>query len=172
MALVFRDIPGFPGYRVGNDGSVWSRWKRGSASAIGDTWRKMKPSVRANRRSHVGLCRDGKRLVRQVSRLVLESFVGPRPKGKECAHCDGDPSNNNLDNLRWTTHKDNMADQILHGTICRGSSHGCAKLTDEQVLEIRRLRKRGIKYKKIMSLFGISESTASRISRCKRWKHL
>jgi hypothetical protein len=24
----YRDVPGFPGYRVGTDGSVWSCWER------------------------------------------------------------------------------------------------------------------------------------------------
>ena len=24
--VVYRDVPGFPGYRIGDDGGVWSRW--------------------------------------------------------------------------------------------------------------------------------------------------
>lgn len=28
----YRDIPEFPGYRVGSDGSVWSAWSRREAT--------------------------------------------------------------------------------------------------------------------------------------------
>ena len=38
----YRDVPGWPGYRVGDDGSVWSLWKRrglgrGTATYLSDT---------------------------------------------------------------------------------------------------------------------------------------
>lgn len=51
-----------------------------------------------------------------VHKLVLEAFVGPRPPGLEACHNDGDGMNNRLTNLRWDTHKANMADQFRHGT--------------------------------------------------------
>jgi HNH endonuclease len=43
-----------------------------------------------------------------VHRLVLETFVGLAPEGCECDHIDRNPSNNNLENLRWVSHYDNM----------------------------------------------------------------
>lgn len=51
-----------------------------------------------------------------VHTLVLEHFVGPRPEGHEACHGDGNGMNNRIDNLRWDTHKSNMADSIEHGT--------------------------------------------------------
>lgn len=41
-------------------------------------------------------------------RLVLETFVGPAPTKKECDHKDRNKSNNNLDNLRWVTKRENQ----------------------------------------------------------------
>lgn len=43
-----RPIHGFPPYRIGIDGSVWTCWKRnGKQSAtLGATWKKMTPSLR------------------------------------------------------------------------------------------------------------------------------
>lgn len=67
----------------------------------------------------------------KVHRLVLESFVCPRPEGAECRHLNGDPSDNRLANLRWGTSADNKADQRAHGTM------SWAKLTDAQVAAIR-----------------------------------
>lgn len=43
-----------------------------------------------------------------IHNLVMEAFVGPRPIGFEVNHIDGDKSNNNLWNLEYVTHKQNM----------------------------------------------------------------
>ena len=51
-----------------------------------------------------------------VHTLVLEHFVCPRPEGMEACHNDGNGMNNHIDNLRWDTHKNNMQDQLRHGT--------------------------------------------------------
>lgn len=51
-----------------------------------------------------------------VHKLVLEAFVGPRPPGLEACHNNGDGTDNRVSNLRWDTHKANMADQFKHGT--------------------------------------------------------
>jgi hypothetical protein len=55
-----------------------------------------------------------------VHLLVLEAFVGPRPKGLEACHNNGDCQDNRVENLRWDTHEANMQDQIKHGTRVRG----------------------------------------------------
>lgn len=47
MTVEYRDIVGFPGYRVGDDGSVWSRWHKkrngrcGSKSVLVNSWRRL-----------------------------------------------------------------------------------------------------------------------------------
>ena len=42
-----------------------------------------------------------------IHRLVYETFVGDIPDDKEINHIDGDPSNNNIDNLELVTHQEN-----------------------------------------------------------------
>ncbi len=49
-----------------------------------------------------------------VHRLVLFAFRGPPPEGHESLHGDGDPSNNNLWNLRWGTRSENLIDRYEH----------------------------------------------------------
>lgn len=44
-------------------------------------------------------------------RLILETFVGPNPPGKECDHIDRDRSNNMISNLRWVTKTENQANR-------------------------------------------------------------
>ncbi|GAA1148019.1 hypothetical protein GCM10009651_35920 [Microbacterium natoriense] len=50
-----------------------------------------------------------------VHRLVLESFVGPRPDGMEGCHENGVPGDNRLTNLRWDTTRGNHLDRVKHG---------------------------------------------------------
>ena len=139
-AVQYRDIEGFPGYRVGDDGSVWSCWSRMSNGHVcmSDNWRPLKQNP-ANKHGHlkVSLCRNGDQVTRLVHHLVLEAFVGPRPEGTEACHDpDRDPSNNRLSNLRWDTPKANGQDRVRHGTQARGEVGGSAKLTREIVEQI------------------------------------
>lgn len=72
----------------------------------------------------------------QVHRLVLEAFIGPCPPGTVACHGNGN-GNSRLCNLRWDTFCGNMADQYIHGTRVRGEHHPQARLSDQEVAEIR-----------------------------------
>ncbi len=104
-----------------------------------------------------------------VHALVLTTFVCSRPQGLECCHADNDPSNNNLKNLRWDTHKANEDDKILAGNITIGERNGCAKLTTEQAFAIfHDVRK----YPAIAYEYRISASNVCMIKRMRTWKHI
>lgn len=62
----------------------------------------------------VELHRDGTRVNRAVHRLVLETFVGPRPEGRQCRHLNGNPLDNRLENLAWGTSLEDTADRRAH----------------------------------------------------------
>ena len=53
---------------------------------------------------------------RTVHALVMLTFVGPRPVGKEVRHLNGDSRDARLSNLAYGTHSENMRDCIAHGT--------------------------------------------------------
>ncbi len=111
VEVEYRDLTplGYPGYRVGNDGSVWSCRRfvslgigKGSRSVLSSVWRPLKLALNTNGYPHILLHGSNKRYTRMVHRLVLEAFVGPPPQqGAECCHNDGNPKNNHLTNLRW-----------------------------------------------------------------------
>ena len=169
-AVEYRDIPGFPGYRVGEDGSVWSQLRRGPGSSTGG-WHRFKPYPRMGYPS-VGIRCSGIRRNFTVHSLVLTSFVGPCPIGQECRHLDGNRLNPALSNLAWGTKIENAGDRAIHGTQCRGETCGRHKLVAAQVGEIRQLRKRGMSSSAIARKFGVSPSVISSIDLGQSWREV
>lgn len=113
---------------------------------------------------------------RYVAHLVLEAFGGSRPEGMECCHCDGNSLNNNASNLRWGSPKENSNDKYQHGTVLWGSRNHRARLTEEQVIEIRRKYVRSSRYKtnskELAAEYGVSIQLIGRIVRRERWRHI
>lgn len=115
---------------------------------------------------------DGRQII-QVNRencyihhLVLEAFVGPRPKGFDTRHLDGDNTNNRLGNIKYGTKKENAADKVLHGTSPRNRGHF---LTPDVVRAIRADTR---KYREIAADIGLSMSMISGIKNGYRWAYL
>ncbi len=51
-----------------------------------------------------------------VAHLALETHLGPRPKGFEARHLNGDRLDNRIENLRWGSSSENNFDRVRHGT--------------------------------------------------------
>jgi DNA-binding XRE family transcriptional regulator len=93
---------------------------------------------------------------RQIAHIMLEKFVGPRPEGHEALHCNGDNSNNSVENLRWGTHSENENDKIAHGTAY--------KTTWEQAQEIKRLYAAGGESQRSLAKkYGVTKPTIAHI---------
>lgn len=122
-------------------------------------------------RLQVKLCRAESQRTRLVHQLVAEAFLGPRLPGVEVAHRDGNPQNNRVDNLRYSTPAENTADKHTHGTMLRGDKIHSAKLTEADVVAIRAARGK-IKGVDLARMYGVRESQISRILAGQRWGHL
>ena len=109
---------------------------------------------------------NGKYTLKYVHHLVLETFIGPRPKGQEARHLDGKVENNTLSNLQWSTHAENAADQILHGTDTRGERNGQAKLSFADADFIRSSHEPG---NILAHRYGVSEATICRVRKGLRY---
>jgi len=122
----------------------------------------------------VTLYNNGLRRQVRVHRTVADAFLPPAPKGKNLVrHLDGDTKNNTLDNLAWGDNTDNMRDMVRHGNSTKGEKNVKAKLTAEQVLEIRRLYKEeGKTQMDLASLYGIDQTSISKIVLRINWKYL
>lgn len=99
-----------------------------------------------------------------VHRLVLETFVGPAPKGTECCHANGDPHDNRLPNLRWDSHLANMSDAHRADGTC------WVRLSAGGVERIRDLISCGVKQRDIAKWLNVSQPTVSAINVGRIWK--
>ena len=113
-----------------------------------------------------------------VHRLVVETFIGEIPKGYEINHIDGDKANNIINNLEIVTRKENSfhSYHILNNPIPSyvGEEHPNTKLTDEDVLRIRKEYKKGENYSSLYEEYSdrISLSSFRKILYGNTWKHL
>lgn len=109
-----------------------------------------------------------------LHRIVAYAFLGSPTNGQtDVAHLDGNPGNNILTNLKWTTHKENQDMMSIHGTMQYGEKSVTCVLTLEQVLYIREYCKMGIRgsQRRMSEKFKISPAQIHRIVHGKRWIH-
>lgn len=104
--------------------------------------------------------------------LVALAFLGGRtsPEHVQVAHRDGNPLNNRVENLRWSTRSENMMDRIEHGTANSGERNGGAKLTQIEVSEIRTLLAAGESLRSIAIRFGVHKTSIDNIMKGKTWR--
>ena len=116
---------------------------------------------------------DGKQVDLRAHRLIAFAFHGWPPEDKPFAcHRDGDPLNNHPDNLYWGSPQENMDDRDRHGTTAKGRGNGSAKLTDADVLEIKRLGTTGLTHRAIAERFGVDRTVIGNILLGKIWSHV
>ncbi len=162
-----KQIPNYPGYKITKGGRVWSD----------KTQRWLKPWPDTGGYWMVALRKAGKTLHRYNHRLVLETFVGPCPRGMECCHGDGDRQHCDLRNLRWDTRSGNRKDAIRHRThrnpALPGEANPRALLSEQSVRTIIYIYRTGIMtMAEVGKLYGVSRSTISMITNKRNWKHL
>ena len=117
---VWRDIKGYEGlYQVSNYGRIKSLYGwNGKEYIIRE--RILRPCKSRDKsstysRSIVKLIKDQKRKNYKVHRLVAQAFI-PNPENKpQVNHIDGNPLNNNVNNLEWCTDRENKEHAIENG---------------------------------------------------------
>lgn len=169
MIEEWREVKDYPGYEISNFGRLRSSRMRTPATIL-------KPSViRAGYLTYS--LRSGATHKRFMAhRLVLEAFVGPCPAGMQCGHLDGNSSNNRVDNLKWITALENQSHRKIHGTYFCGENAVLAKLTDKDVIEIRRdFVTRGLWKDNVTHLadkYGVHKDSIRNAIAGRTWKHL
>ena len=163
---IWKWIPGFKGmYKISSHGRI----KSYSSKKQGDF---RNPRLDESGYLFLGLYREGKCRTARVHRLVLETFVGPCPPGKQGCHRNDIKTDNYLGNLRWGTQRSNAKDSIRNGRQVRGESVTLSKLKEEQIVRIRKLYKKGWRQIPLGRKFKVSQRTISVIVRGETWTHI
>ena len=161
----FIDIAGYGGlYQVGEFGRV--------RSYKGKRVRYLKPGKQANGYLKIVLSKKSNTRTFLLHRLVAIHHI-PNPENlPEVNHLDGNKLNCAKSNLAWTTEAGNKQHAVETGLRNdRGQNNPAAKLTDVDVLEIRRLK--GLKTRReIKETYNLSVAYISALQNKKVWKHL
>lgn len=163
----WRPIPGLHNiYSVSNIGRVRSEprttFNKGSGVAYRLKGRILKPQADKSGHLQFGASIKGVVKMVQIHTAVMLAFIGPRPDGLETRHLDGDPANNCLENLRYGTRSENIADAKRHGTFPLLEERPGAILNRAQAREIVESRE---PVKVLAKRYGVTESAIGQV-RC------
>lgn len=156
-------VPGWPEYEASTEGRI----RRES--------RVLTCSVNKKGYRTVSFSRSSAVTCRNLHSVILETFVGPRPEGKECCHNNGVRADCRLANLRYDTRSGNARDRRAHGTArfpfdTRGERNCNARLTESDVRAIRSRKRAPIAM--LAREFGVHPSTMYLVVSGKTWGHV
>lgn len=162
----WRSIDAYPGYKFSSFGRVKNRLGKLLLCPPASTGYRMVTLTTP----------DGREYNKTVHRLIWTAFHGTPPTGYQVAHLDGSRTNNHLENLLACTVAENCSHKKIHGTNRGGGRWGTAiewsKLTEQDVLDVLALCKKGVSQRMIAKKYNISQATVCNIKRGKIWKHI
>lgn len=164
----WRPIQDFEGYEVSSLGQVRS-WKplRGRGPKPTSP-RTLKTCPDKDGYKQVTLCK-GTQTTKKVCWLVCETFHGKRPDKNVVRHLNGNQEDDREENLKWGTHKENVADAVSHGTKARGEQANRSSITEA---DIPRIRSGVESVKELAATFGVSEGAIRHIQKKRNWSHV
>ena len=161
----WRDVPGYEGlYQVSKDGLVRGL-PRLNARGHRVRGRMMKPFPISSGHLLVRLTKNAISKGPLVHRLVKMAFHGPSddPEKTWVLHNDGNCKNNNLENLRWGTAKENFQDSVDHGMRPKGW-RGHREITNGECARIHDLKRCGVPVSAISKWLGTGYGTVWNIA--------
>lgn len=167
-------VPGFSNYEATRFGQIRSYYRKGRSGInvepkILKGWTDKKGYLRVQM-----LRNDGSHKSRFVHRVIIECFfVGPIRPNSQIRHFDDNKADNRYpENLCLGSDQDNKDDARRNGVNARGERINNAKLTSNNVREIRRRLFIGDRQPDIAKDFGVKPCTINFIKSGRTWKHL
>ena len=138
---IFKDVIGYEGkYKVSNKGRVMSVQRRvdksdGTTQLVKEKIIKLRVNSMGYYQASFGLGKKNKRKHEFVHRLVAKSFLENKEGLLVVNHKDGNPKNNNVENLEWTTHSMNTLHAYENGLISTGKVEVVYPSGDTKIFE-------------------------------------
>ena len=147
---------------------IWNRGFRVTTSKIKPT----QDNGKGYKQYYVQI--NKKRYIQYAHRLVAKYFISNPDEKTEVNHIDGNKANNHVSNLEWSTLQENREHASRNNLIRKGESSYQAKLSENNVLAIRRLFRINPKLNKcqIAKKLNVRDATIHKIIKNERWKHL
>lgn len=174
------------GVPIFNEEKLWhlEAWLRGKSRTDGPIenrfWEKVDkrrphecwPWMGSRQEHGHGLMRsDGSRKLIKTHRVSWEIHNGPIPSGLFVCHkCDNPPCVNPR-HLFLGTAADNAHDRDSKGRTAKGERNGRAKLSEADVLDIRKKGRPG-KYAELARKYGVDLKTIKSAATGKSWRHI
>ncbi|MGE0289327.1 MAG: NUMOD4 motif-containing HNH endonuclease [Bradyrhizobium sp.] len=172
----WRSVVDFPAYSVSDQGRV----RRELSNQGGTAGRILKcsPNGCGYLQMQFWAGRTKRERIRLVHHLVMEAFIGQRPEGMTVNHKNGLKTDNRLANLEYCTQAENNrhAREVLGfrpgQNSPAGVDHYKAKITEDQVRELRRLHAAGGGAYALGKSLGLKKGAIWALIHRKSWKHV
>lgn len=175
----WRSISGFPYYMVSSFGRIKSLPKlkiRGGRTGNFMTKEKILKQTVVSGTGYLSLtlCNDTGKNQRLVHILVARTFIENIDNLPEVNHKKGIKTDNRVHQLEWNTTSDNQKHSYEIGLKDKkGEKHHLRKLTNDAVLEIRRLYNGKImKPADIARKYSVSPQAINSVAKGLSWKHI
>lgn len=183
MKEIWKDIENYEGiYQVSNIGRVKSLDRYVNCSPNGKAKRFLKGIVLRQISDKdgyqiVNLKKHQEGLYSRVHRLVAQAFIPNTDNKPQVNHIDGVKYNNIVTNIEWATLSENRRHAydtgLQDGKSREGVKNNFSKLNELEVLEIRKMYKKGLtNYKEIASMFNVTSGCIQRIITRTNWKFI
>lgn len=172
--VIWKEIPGYEGlYSASNTGLIRAEERLieyGDHRLNRTSPQRIKKQTMYSKKYYKVTITSARKIMRQVGvhRLVCWAFIGPQAEDIEVRHINGNGLDNRIENLCYGTKSDNMRDAIEDRTFSMSEWHPCAKLTKEQVVDIRTSKEY---YKDVALKYDIHPFTVHKIRRNKVRNH-
>lgn len=173
---IWKDVDGYEGrYEISSNGRLKSVCRTVECRKdvfITKKERILKPFDSGRGYLKYKLSFNGEKTI-SAHRLVANAFLKNNSNKSQVNHINGIKNDNRVDNLEWATASENVVHSLNNKLKIsqKGSEHGMSKLTEKDVLEIRKIG-RTKTLKEIAIIYDVDMSLISSILLNKIWKHV